>query len=379
LATQAALTKDLLQALFQRCPVTPALLVDLGAVEADFLEFRSAFGRAPIFYAIKANPHPAILRRLVALGSGFEVSSAGELRHLAGLGVPGGRVISGNPVKAPDFIREAAALGVRDFAFDSTSEVDKAAALAPRSRLFVRLNVPNDASAWPLDKKYGVEIDEALELLAYARARGVATRGVIFHVGSQCRDVAGWRVALEKSRRLWDEARRHGFDLGVVNVGGGMPVVYTDPAVPGPRAVAAAIFQACADFFPPHVEVWLEPGRAIVGRAGTLVASVIGVSVRGGHRWVYLDTGVFHGLMEALGGIRYRFLSDAPGPEAPCTIAGPSCDSMDVITTDGRLPQVRVGDRVAIASCGAYTTVYSSIFNGFPGPETIVFDSGADA
>jgi ornithine decarboxylase len=257
--------------------------------------------------------------------------------------------------------------------------VDKCVALAPKARLLVRLAVPNDSSEWPLDKKYGVELDEALELLRYAKSRGIETGGVVFHVGSQCRDVAGWRTALEKTRRLWTQAEREGIALNVVNIGGGMPVVYRDPAVPKPREIARAVYQACTDLLPRHVRVWLEPGRAIVGRAGTMVTTVIGIARRGGARWVYLDTGVFHGMAEALGGIQYRFLSNAPGPEEPCTIAGPSCDSMDVITTKGMLAQVKVGDRVAIATCGAYTTVYASAFNGFPGPETVVIASAAHA
>ncbi|MCH8194860.1 MAG: type III PLP-dependent enzyme [Chloroflexi bacterium] len=378
MVSQTTFTSHDLHRFFDRCTATPTLLVDLAVVEQDFLTFRASFPDSPIFYAIKANPHPDVLTRLSTLGAGFEVSSVGELRLLLGLGIEGGRIISSNPVKTPAFLREAHAAGVRYFAYDSVAEVDKLAELAPGSQGLVRLEVSNEHSEWPLDKKFGVDSNHALELLAYARDRGVDPVGVIFHVGSQCRSVDGWRAALEKTSRMWDEGRQRGAPLEILNVGGGMPVVYTDDRVPSIAAVARAIRAECAKLFPSDSKVWLEPGRAIVGRAGTLVCSVIGLAQRGGARWVYLDVGVFHGLAEATGGIRYRFLSDAPGPESPCTIAGPSCDSVDVISTDALLPDVRVGDRLAIASCGAYTTVYASGFNGFPGPETQIIESWGD-
>ena len=162
-------------------------------------------------------------------------------------------------------------------------------------------------------------------------------------------------------------------------MGGGIPVAYSRGDVPSPAAIGDAIIRTRARLFPPGVATCLEPGRGVVGRAGTMVCSVIGVAEREDGRWVYLDTGIFHGLAEAMGGISYRFLSLAEGPEEPCTVAGPSCDSVDVVARDVMLPPVRVGDRIVIPACGAYTTAYSSGFNGFSGPDTRVLPSLCDA
>jgi ornithine decarboxylase len=372
---QAAVSRADLKRFVDLATSTPTLLLDLGIVEKDYRTLEAALPGAGIFYALKANPHPEIARLLQTLGCGFEVSSLGELKLLLDLAVEGERIISSNPVKSPEFIRKAYAAGVRHFAFDSAAELDKIAELAPEAELAVRLSVPNDSSEWPLDKKFGVDIEAAVHLLTDARDRGLRPHGLIFHVGSQCRDVAGWITALEKAKLLWDEAARAGVELHLLNVGGGIPVAYSRNDVPFPAAIGDAIIETRARLFPSEVETYLEPGRGVVGRAGTMVCSVIGVADREDGRWVYLDAGIFHGLAEAMGGISYRFLSLAEGAEEPCTVAGPSCDSVDVVARDVMLPRVRVGDRIVIPACGAYTTAYSSEFNGFSGPDTKIVPS----
>lgn len=371
--------KGYLEGIAEYRRATPALVLDLSVLERDFLELQGSFRGATVFYAVKANPHKAVLARLAALGSSFEIASLGELRPLQELGVPGSRIISSNPVKARDFIAEAHEAGVQCFAFDSTAEADKFAQVAPGARLCVRLAVPNIGSDWPLDKKFGVELEEALDLLLYAQEKGLRPCGVTFHVGSQCRELSGWTHAIGKARQLWEESERRGVGLQVLNVGGGVPIAYRDPHVPGFADVARTVLEARNELFPPDVDTWVEPGRAVVGRAGTMVCSVIGTARRNGSRWVYLDAGVFHGLAESLGGIRYRFLTESDGPPEPCTLAGPSCDSMDVIAEGVMLPPVQPGERIVIPACGAYTTVYSSEFNGFSGPTTLILDGESHA
>lgn len=354
---------------------TPLLLIDMDILERDFQAFLDGFPGTRILYAVKANPHPAILRKLLSMGSNFEISSVGELRLLKQLGIPGSRIISSNPVKTSTFIAEGSASGMTHFAFDSVAEVDKLATLAPGAHVSIRINVPNTGSDWPLDKKFGVDNDEGLFLLGYAREKGLNADGVTFHVGSQCRALESWRYAMGVARDLWDQCARRGINLDIVNVGGGMPIVYDRDDIPSIRAVGETVLQARHELFPPEVKLWLEPGRAVIGRAGVMVCSVIGVANRQGRRWVFLDTGVFHGMAEALGGIKYRYIAyDREGPEEPCTIAGPSCDSMDVLTENAKLPPVRTGDIVLIPACGAYTSAYSSGFNGFPGPEIVILN-----
>ena len=362
----------------QLCPNTPALLIDLAVVEEDFLQFQNSFPEARIFYAVKANSHPAVLQRLFMLGAGFEIASVGEMRSLQKLGVPSERMISSNPIKPRHFITAAATAGVKYFAVDSPAEIDKFAQLAPRAGLYIRLCVPNVGSDWPLEKKFGVEIDEALDLMAYAHSKNLVISGVTFHVGSQNRNPEGWALAMAKAKTLWDAAALRGIELEILNIGGGMPVLYTNPDVPTVSCLGDSI-ESVRETLLPGVEMWLEPGRAVVARAGTMVCTVQGVARRDGKRWVYLDAGIFHGLAEGLGGITYRVLTEASGSLEPCILAGPSCDSMDVIVKGVMLPQLRVGDRIAFMACGAYTTVYSSEFNGMPGPETVIIDSSVNA
>ena len=353
---------------------TPALVIELAAVERAYRSFTEAFTGSPVFYALKANPDPRVARRLASLGCGFEIASATELGLLAEIGVEPERVISSNPIKAPAFVAAAHEYGVRHFGFDSDVEIDKLARYAPGCEVSVRLVVPNEGSDWPLDKKFGAAPAEAAGLMRRAARRGLIPAGVTFHVGSQCRRPESWAAALDIAGGVLAELARDGIEPRVVNVGGGMPVAYASGPAPSANDVASVV-KASAARLPWPVEIWLEPGRGLVGEAGTLVTEVIGVAEREGRRWVYLDVGIFHGLAEAMGGIAYRFETDAGGAPSPCTIAGPSCDSVDVITTDGLLPEITVGDRVVIPCAGAYTTAYASAFNGFPGPETIVVEA----
>ncbi len=369
-----AASRGLLERAGRLVDSTPALVVELAEVERAYRGFVEAFTGSPVFYAIKANPDPRVAARLASLGCGFEIASLAELALLAETGVPAERLISSNTIKAPMFVAAAHDYGVRHFGFDSEAEIDKLARYAPGCEVSVRLVVSNEGSDWPLDKKFGVGPAEAVELMRCAARRGLVPAGVTFHVGSQCRRPESWAAALEIVAGVLDELARDGIEPRVVNVGGGMPVASASGPAPTAGDVAAIVQQSVARL-PWPVEVWLEPGRALVGEAGTLVTEVIGIAEREGRRWVYLDVGIFHGLAEAMGGIAYYFETVGDAAPSPCTIAGPSCDSVDVITTEGLLPEVTAGDRVVIPNAGAYTTAYASTFNGFPAPETIVVEA----
>ncbi len=350
----------------------PYLLIDRDRIAANVKVIGRNIPGAQVFFAVKANPDPGVLRHLAELGSGFEIASEGELNVLRELGVSSERIISSNPVKSPAFLSAAVAYGVTTFAFDSVAEADKLAVHAPACRVVVRLAVPNEGSEWPLSRKFGVETEEAVALLEYAAAKGLEAAGITFHVGSQCTREYNWEGALTKAARLWSLAEQKGLRLSVLNLGGGYPVAYTRPVVDVPT-IEERIAGIVGRDFPPGIQVHMEPGRSVVGDAGVFVSSVIGKAERsGGERWLYLDVGVFNGLMEAVGGIRYHYVVEDPGPVGRWTVAGPSCDSFDVIEEGARLPESRVGARVLILSSGAYTVSYASEFNGFAVPETIL-------
>ncbi|MCG2721857.1 MAG: type III PLP-dependent enzyme [Thermodesulfovibrionales bacterium] len=353
---------------------TPFLLIDTDKVRQKISMIGRAIRNARVFYAVKANPDIEILRLLSGLGTGFEIASEGELEILAQLNVDPERIISSNPVKSLKFLKMAASYGVRLFAFDSVDEVEKLVRYIPDSRVYVRLSVPNEGSEWPLSKKFGVELDEALALLCYAKEKGLNPVGITFHVGSQCTNIYNWNIALDKTKNLWERAEKEGITLKMLNIGGGYPIKYRKNVV-SIEAIEKNVSALLYGKFPEHTDIFIEPGRAVVGDAGILVTSVIGKAQRGDESWLYLDVGVFNGLMESVGGIKYSYLVESLNQAAnkkQWTIAGPSCDSFDVIDKNVTLTEPNIGNIMLILSSGAYTISYASEFNGFSIPRTIL-------
>ena len=353
---------------------TPFLLVDREKVREKVSLIGSHIRNAKVFYAVKANPDIEIIKFLNKLKTGFEIASEGELELLTSIGVDPSRIISSNPVKTLKFLKIAAKAGVNQFSFDSVDEVDKLVKYIPSSKVYVRLTVPNEGSEWPLSRKFGVEPDEALQLLSYAKEKGLNPVGITFHVGSQCTNIYNWNSALDKARTLWDMALGKGIPLRLLNIGGGYPITYTKSVV-SIEAIEKNIDQLIYEKFPEDIDIHIEPGRAVVGDAGVFVTSVIGKAKRGDENWLYLDVGVFNGLMESVGGIKYSYIVEArknTKSKKQWTVAGPSCDSFDVIDQNVSLPEPEVGSLVLILSCGAYTISYASEFNGFSIPKTIL-------
>ena len=357
---------------------TPYLLIDLAHVRANARRLQSAFPSADLFYAVKANPHPAVLRALAAAGCGFEISSEGELDQVLAVG-GSSTIISSNPIKAPRFVGRAARAGVTAFAVDSPDELGKIAREAPGSGVYVRLLVDNSGSEWPLARKYGVGPSEAVNLLVQAADCGLIPRGTTFHVGSQCRVSASWAAALDVTAEVWENAAARGLALDFLSIGGGFPIQHLRP-IPALEEIAEAVQHHIAARFPRDVYLSLEPGRALVGDAAILGASVIGKAQRHDGRWVYLDVGIFNGLMEAIDGFSYEIITatnDRSGDHLPrqnVVLAGPSCDSVDVIAESVAMADVAVGDRVQILNAGAYTLSYASHFNGWPPPAVHLLD-----
>jgi ornithine decarboxylase len=320
---------------------------------------------------VKANPDREVLHLLNSFGMGFEIASEGELAMLASLGVEPERIITSNPIKTLKFLEQAVSYGIKYYAYDSLAEVEKLSRYAPGCNVYVRLSVPNEGSEWPLSKKFGVELDEAGALLMSAKERGINPVGITFHVGSQCNNVYNWNTAIEKAKDLWELAEQNGIRFTMLNIGGGYPIHYTKNVV-DIETIERQIDRAITKKFPKDVEIFVEPGRAVVGDAGIFVATVIGKARRGDENWLYIDVGVFNGLMESIGGIKYVYIVGSRNEPERWTIAGPSCDSFDVIDRGVLLPEPEIGNRILILSSGAYTVSYASEFNGFSIPKTIL-------
>ena len=355
-------------------PATPFIVMDLEIVRAKYRALRRLLPEATVYYAIKANPAPEIIAALAELGSNFDFASAGEIDRCLRLGVPAARCSFGNTVKREADIASAAAAGVTLFAFDSAAELEKVARLAPGARVFCRLMVTNKGAQWPLSRKFGCSCEMAIELLLQARTSGLRPAGVSFHVGSQQTEPHEWALAIAEAARVFRACAQGGLDLDLLNVGGGLPAHYRTP-VPPLAVYAETIERAlAANFAGARPRLLIEPGRYLVGDAGVLRSTVLLIATKSAHarrRWVYLDAGLYNGLPETVAErIHYRIRTPHDGlPGEPVTLAGPTCDSMDVIyqRADYHLPlALAIGDPIDFLSAGAYTASYASVeFNGF--------------
>jgi ornithine decarboxylase len=355
-------------------PATPCLVFDVDQVERNFRALRDALPLARIYYAVKANPAPPIIERLVGLGSNFDTASWEEIQLCLNAGASADRISYGNTIKKVAAIRAAHEAGVNLFAFDSEEELLKLAAHAPGSRVYCRLLVDNAGADWPLSRKFGTTVEYARDLMLRAGNLGLDPYGLSFHVGSQQTNPAAWDTALGKVAMLFTDLTEAGVNLRMVNLGGGFPTPY-QRAVPEIDEYGTAIMDAMTRHFGNALpEMLVEPGRYMVGDAGVVCSEVVLVSRKAPDdpvRWVYLDIGRFGGLAETEGeAIKYPITTSRDGTETgPVVIAGPTCDSTDVMyeKTNYRLPlSLTCGDQVQFRSAGAYVTTYASQrFNGF--------------
>ena len=368
------MTPKIAQFLADKKPPTPCLVLDLDRVEENFAAMRTAFPDAHIYYAVKANPARPVLQRLLGLGSRFDAASWEEIKLCLAAGATPDRISFGNTIKKAAAIRQAVAAGIDLFVFDSEAELEKLAQNAPGARVFCRLAVGTVGSVFPLARKFGAGMELASELMLRARALGLDPYGLSFHAGSQQTSAEAHEAAIGQVAMLFDELEQAGVKLRMINLGGGFPTRYQED-IPTIGSFAHGIHRAMQFHFGNSLpEMFLEPGRYMVGNAGVVSTEVVLASHRVRHdptRWVYLDIGKFGGLSETEGeATRYEIRTPHDGGEdGPAVIAGPTCDSADILYEKSpyRLPlALRDGDRVEILATGAYVTTYASTgFNGF--------------
>jgi len=368
------MTERIREFLRQRRDDGPCLVVDLETVRENYQAFAHALPDSRVFYAVKANPAPELLGLLARLGSCFDTASVAEIEMVLAAGATPERISFGNTIKKERDIARAFALGVRLFAVDSCAEVEKVARAAPGSKVFCRFLHQCAGAEWPLSRKFGCDPQMAVDVLERAQRLGLEAYGVSFHVGSQQPRTQAWDQALKSAAAIFRACAERGIALSMVNLGGGFPTRYLKE-VPPVEAYGRSIFRALRKHFGNRIpETIIEPGRGLVGNAGVIEAEVVLIANKSENdlRWVYLDIGKFGGLAETMDeAIRYpiRTWHDG-GPVAPCVVAGPTCDSMDVLyqKVPYDLPvSLEIGDKVLIEGTGAYTATYASVaFNGFP-------------
>ncbi|MEN2998440.1 MAG: type III PLP-dependent enzyme [Brevinematia bacterium] len=350
----------------------PFLVMDSATIKRKYYELVRAFPGFKIYYAVKANDNTEVLRVLASIGANFEVASTSEVLKLIELGIGGHRMITSNPIKPLEFIEVCRQVGINYLCVDSKEEIEKIKSVFPEANIYIRLDVQNPESSWPLSGKFGVSEEEAEDIIKYSLKKKVNLVGLTFHAGSQNNSVESIVKALESSKRVFDIAKKHRVSMKILNIGGGFPIDYTEKSR-NIEEFRKKLFKALEVFREYNdLILQMEPGRRIVGEAGVIVSKVIGKTCRGGENWIYLDVGVFNGLMEVVGGINYLFRTNSRKKEKVWNIGGPSCDSMDVIAKNIVLPEPDIGDLVYILSVGAYTTVYAAPFNGYKIPHTIV-------
>lgn len=360
--------------LAEKRPSTPCIVVDLDIVRARYTALRQALPAAEVYYAVKANPAPEIVAAVADLGGNFDLASLGEIDICLGLHIPPSRLSFGNTVKREAAIARAASDGIGRFAFDSAAELEKVARRAPGAQVFCRLLIENGGAEWPLSRKFGCEAHMAADLLVNARQLGLRPIGVSFHVGSQQTEPQAWSAAIAHAAWVFRACAHRGVDLVLLNVGGGLPAHY-HTRVPPLGDYAEAIDAALQrEFGSARPKLLIEPGRYLVGDAGLLRAEILLISKKSSHereRWVYLDAGLYNGLDETLDErIHYRIRTPRDGPCGPVILAGPTCDSADILYRRHpyELPlDLVIGDTVDFLSAGAYTASVAAVaFNGFP-------------
>lgn len=360
---------------------TPNIVVNLNTIKRNFLTLKDSFPYAKIFYAIKANPGEPVLQMLAEMGSNFDIASRYELDMISKFVNDSSRFSYGNTIKKSSDIKYFYEKGVRIFATDSKDDLKNIAKNAPGSKVYVRILVENsDTADWPLSRKFGCHPDMAYNLLVQAKEQGLIPYGVSFHVGSQQRDIGAWNDAIAKVKYLFNSLEEEeNITLQMIDMGGGFPATYVDPTNELSVYASEITRFLTEDFGDDLPEIILEPGRSLVGDSGILTSEVILASRKNNTaltRWVYIDAGKFNGLIETIDEcIKYPVITTKDGDkEGEAIIAGPTCDSMDVMyeTTKYKLPvTLKQGDRMYWLSTGAYTTTYASVaFNGFPPIQT---------
>jgi ornithine decarboxylase len=353
---------------------TPFLVMDLSIIKRNYNRLQKLLPYAKVYYAVKSNPAVEIVSLLADLGSNFDIASVPELDRVLEAGVGPDRISFGNTIKKEKDIEYAYRQGVRLFACDSREELKKIGRAAPGSRVFFRLLTEGSGADWPLSKKFGCHPSMIYDLVLMARDMDIKPYGISFHVGSQQRDIGQWDNAISQCRYLFSSLQEERVELEMINIGGGLPAQYRTRTQSLKKYADEITRFLKEDFGNDMPEIIIEPGRSLVAEAGVIVSEVVLISKKNKSDlfpWVFLDVGKFNGLIETLDeSIKYPIICERPGNLAEVILAGPTCDSMDILYENFkyRLPEdLEIGDKVFVLAAGAYTKSYSSVeFNGFP-------------
>ena len=356
---------------------TPLLAISRSALTDSYRTLVANLPSVEFYYAAKANPDRAILSTLRKLGCSVDVCSHKEAQRALKAGFRPEAMIHTHPCKTIRNLSDCYREGIRWFTYDSAHELPKFVEHAPDARLLLRLAMSSASSVIDLSAKFGAARHEAVPLLKRADQLGLRVRGISFHVGSQCLSPDDFTSALEEARRIWDQASDAGLELEVLDFGGGIPSPYRS-AILSLETYCQHLSQALeATFGDLPIRIIAEPGRCLAAEAVTLVTSVIGKTVRGGRTWYIIDDGLY-GSFSGKVYDHADFPLFAEGaderPAFPCVVAGPTCDSTDVVARDQLMPELDIGELLLVPSMGAYTSASACDFNGLDVARSVAID-----
>jgi len=364
---------------------TPLYVVDHAALRKNYAEFKRYLPRVQAYYAVKANPDPAIVRTLYEVGASFDVASMPEflIVHENIKDLPAkerqdfiwDKIIYANPIKANETLTELDPYKPL-VTYDNFEEIKKIRKYAPHAGLALRLRVPNTGAMVELSSKFGADSGEAVELIEAAHKAGLIVEGLSFHVGSQTTNFENYVQALNLSAGVFNEAKQRGYNLKLIDIGGGFPAPYNSGVEPF-RKLAKRINSELKRLFAANIEILAEPGRFLVATAATLVAKIIGKAERDDKRCYYIDDGVYH----TFSGIifdhcQYSIKAFKNGSKQISSVFGPTCDALDTISLAEELPDLKLGDLVYSENIGAYSHASSTYFNGFPPAKVVHINQG---
>jgi len=361
---------------------TPVLVLDCNVLRQQYQALQAALPDVEFFYAVKAFPNASIVNTLDQCGAGFDIASTGETELLRSLHINPRNTIHTHPIKKDRDIRDGLRFGCTTFVVDNLEEVKKFRKYRNRVALLVRVSFRSADAVVDLSRKFGCSVEEVPHLLERAEDMGIRVKGLSFHVGSQSAKPDAHVHAIRECAKVvewWD--RYCSIPLSILDIGGGFPVDYGAGITP--------IYDFCAPIrealkaFPRSIHIIAEPGRFLVAPAATAIGSVVGKAERGGQMWYYLDDGVYNSYSGRIyDHARYpiRTLKLSPSATAAtrtCVLAGPTCDSIDVIEENIELPELDIGDLVIGEVMGAYTAATATEFNSLPKSKIVVLNEHA--
>lgn len=359
---------------------TPIVVLDHDVLRKNYAAFRRHFPKVQAYYAVKANPEPAIIRTFYQAGASFDVASLPEFmlvyENIKGLPPKEqqdfiwDKIIYANPIKPKETLQALDPYKPL-VTFDNLAELQKIKQYAPHAGVVVRLRVPNTGSMVELSSKFGCDPGEAVDLVLAAFELGLVVEGLSFHVGSQCTNFENFVQALNMAAAVMNEARTRGHQIKILDIGGGFPARYHRD-VPPIETLARKINAEIERLFPPQIEIIAEPGRFLVATAAQSVARIVGKARRDGKTCYYIDDSVYH----TFSGIifdhcQYSLKAFKRGKPEICAVFGQTCDGLDTISLAEELPELAIDDYVYADHVGAYTSASSTRFNGFPPPKMV--------